>query len=365
MRQGDELRALTQEAQPATCAVRRRRAECHVRLDAFLAGLDQADFAEDDGRGPVDRAVDEAASRGMLWVNAAGNNGGRVLNAPVRILKDGYLKLRDSGDVAAARFKNRIDENAVTITLTWNDYKAEEDAGTDKDLDLIVEDWTGRVIARGDKVQVNASREPGPDESRNPRERVVLPDLAASPVVPKDPEYGYRVRVRAKPGAFLGSDRIRLLITGARETYIPPGSLMPEETITFVDASNSGELYPPADNAGVLTVGDGSSGSSIGPTTDGRIKPDAIVEDSRVDFSDGLVTAGSSNAAAMLAGAALILKATEPGLKPAAVLQLARQCPPATNRPAGSRPITAARAALRVWKAPTRARLAEAVTGRR
>jgi len=303
----------------------------------------------------------------MLWVNAAGNNGGRVLNAPVRILKDGYLKLRDSGDIASARFKNRLDENTVTITLTWNDYKAEEDAGTEKDLDLIVEDWAGRVIGRGAKVQVSGTKEPGPDESRNPRERVVLTDLAASPIVPTDPEYGYRVRVRARPGAFAATDRLRLLITSARETYIPPGSLVPEEVVSFLDASNSGELYPPADNEGVLTVGDGGGGSSIGPTLDGRAKPDVIVEESRVDFTDGLVTAGSSNAAAMLAGVAAVLKGSEPALRPADILRLAGQCAPApaTTRPAGSRPISAARANLRVWKTPTRARLAEVARGGR
>ena len=311
-----------------------------------------------DGRGPVDGVVDEAVARGILWVNAAGNYGGRVLNAPVRVLKDGYLRLRSGSDVASARFRNRVDENNVTVTLTWNDYRGREDAGTDKDLDLFVEDWTGRVIGSGEKRQVSgdASPGPGPEESRNPRERVVLADLAASPNVATDPDYCYRVRVRAKRGAFAATDRLRLLVTAGRETYIPPGSLVPEETVTLLDATGSGELYPPADHPGVLTVGDGGPASSVGPTADGRAKPDAVVEDSRADFTDGQVTAGSSNAAAFLAGVAAVLKAAEPALRPADVLRLARECPVVARPP---------RPGLRAWQTPTRARLAEVARGAR
>src|SRR5205823_14786722 len=89
-----------------------------------------------DGRGPINRIVAEATARDILWVNAAGNYGGRVYNGPVRVLGDGYLRLRDGADVAALRFRNHLDENTVTVTLTWDDYREQEDAGTDKDLDL-------------------------------------------------------------------------------------------------------------------------------------------------------------------------------------------------------------------------------------
>ena len=56
------------------------------------------------------------------------------------------------------------------------------------------------------KVQVRGDQSPGPDESRNPRERVVLADLPANPYVPTDPDYCYRIRVRAKRGRFGGHD---------------------------------------------------------------------------------------------------------------------------------------------------------------
>lgn len=321
-----------------------------------------------DGKGPIDRAVSEATARGILWINAAGNYGGKVYNGPVRVLPDGYLKLRNVPDIAALRFRNRADENTLTITLTWNDYKDEEDAGSEKDLDLFVEDWTGRRIGSGEKIQVAGDRPVGPEETRNPRERVVLADLPANPHVPTDPDFCYRLRVKARKGRFSQGDRIRILISPSRETYVPAGGVGPEEAVTFVDASDEGEIYPPADNSTVLTVGEPSSSSSVGPTLDGRAKPDVVLEDSRAYFTDGQVTFGSSNAAAYLAGVAVLLKAAEPSLRPGHLLQLARECAPLKEDPAApkstsARPANPPRPILRVWKTPTRARLSQVVRG--
>ncbi len=278
-----------------------------------------------DGRGPINRIVSEALYAGILWINASGNYGRSVYNGQVRILKDGYLRLRNGSDVAALRFRNRLDENSVTITLTWNDYREEEDAGTNKDLDLFVEDWAGRRIGAGEKTQISGDRQPGPNESRNPRERVVLADLPANPDLPTDPEYTYRIRVRAKHGQFNANDRIRILLTATRDVYVPPKGGAPEPAVDFLDASSEEEIYPPADHPLVLTVGDSSPVSSIGPTADRRLKPDVIVEDSRAFFTDGQVVGGSSDAAAYVAGVVTVLKAVEPGLRPQHLLRLAQQ----------------------------------------
>ena len=340
--------------------------EEHVDIILFSGAFEGG--GSGDGKGPIDRIVDEAVARGILWINAAGNYGGRVYNGPVRVLSDGYLKLRNISDIAALRFRNRADENTVTITLTWNDYKDEEDAGSDKDLDLFVEDWTGRQVGSSEKVQVSGSRVAADNETRNPRERVVLADLPANPHVPTDPDFCYRIRVKARRGRFSAGDRIRILLTPARDSYIPAGAAMPEEAVTFVDASNQGELYPPADHPGVLTVGEAGPSSSVGPTSDGRAKPDVVLEDSRAYFTDGQVTYGSSNAAAYLAGVAVVLKAAEPSLLPGHLLQLARECAPLREDPAATktnaRLSNPPRPILRAWKTPTRARLAEVVRGR-
>jgi hypothetical protein len=316
-----------------------------------------------DGRGPINRIVADATAADILWINAAGNYGGRVYSGPIRILDDGLLRLGHGTDIAALRFRNRVDENTVTITLTWNDYREQEDAGTEKDLDLYVEDWTGRRVGAGEKVQVSGPETAGPEETLNPRERVVLTNLPASPDVPSDPDYGYRIRVRAKRGAFNAHDRVRVVVVPGRESYVPPHGDGPAPAFAFVDASNEDELYPPADNPLVLTIGDADPSSSIGPTADRRVKPDAIVEDSRAYFSDGEVSAGSSNAAAYVAGVVAVLKADAPGLRPRHLLQLAREGRSVTGKMLRGRVFRSPDASLgfHVWRTPTRSRLAELI----
>jgi hypothetical protein len=343
-----------------------------------------------DGRGPVNRVVADALAADILWVNAAGNYGHHVYNGPVRVGPDGFLRFRDGADGTALRFCQRLDENPVTVTLTWNDYRDEEDAGTTKDLDLFVEDRAGKRLAASEKVQVAGDKEAGPDESRNPRERVVLNDLPASSDL-------YRIRVRAKKGEFTADDRVRVLVTAARESYVDPDTSTIDDALMFYDASGKGELYPPADNPLVLTVGDSSPMSAAGPTADHRVKPDAILPDSRAFFTDGDVTSGSSNAAAYVAGVVALLKAAEPGLRQRHLLRLARtesvprtpatgigvtltgprggtitaQVSPRAGQsgsgekltPPAPRPATAedSSAEKRVWRTPSRARLAEVV----
>jgi hypothetical protein len=290
--------------------------EQKVDLILFCAAFEGA--GNGDGRGPINRIVADALAADILWINAAGNYGRCVYNGPVRVDRDGYLRFRDGADGTALRFRNRLDENTITVTLTWNDYRDQEDAGTVKDLDLYVEDRAGQRRAASEKTQVAGDKAAGPDESRNPRERAVLTDLPPTPEL-------YRIRVRAKRGDFGPDDRVRVLVTSSRESYIDPETGVVDDAVTFYDATGKGELYPPADNPLVLTVGDSSPASSAGPTADHRVKPDVILPDSRAFFTDGEVTAGSSNAAAYFAGVVTVLKAAEPGLRTRHLLRLARQ----------------------------------------
>ncbi len=336
------------------------------RVDIILFSNSFEGAGNGDGRGPINRIVDQALAAGIIWINAAGNYGRHVYHGPVNVLSDGYVRLRSQPDIAALRFRNHLDENTVSITLTWNDYRDDEDAGTDKDLDLFVEDWAGRPVASSEKIQVAREGAIGANESRNPRERIVLTDLAADPGLTGDPNYCYRIRIKAKGGKFGADDRVRVLVSAARPWYLPPGATTPRDAVDFLDASGDGELYPPADHPTVVTVGDSSPDSSLGPTLDHRPKPDVIFEDSRAFFTDGEVSAGSSNAAAYLAGIVAVLKAVEPRLGPAELLYLAR-CGPTVPRSrirsgdSVSNAAVSSSEPIRVWYTPSRARLAEAV----
>jgi hypothetical protein len=262
-----------------------------------------------DGRGPINRMVAEALAADIMWINAAGNFGGRVYNGPVEVGADGFLKLGSAPGATGLRFRNLLDENTVTVTLTWNDYREEEDAGTDKDLDLYVEDWQGKRVAAGEKRQVAGDTTPAADETRNPRERVVLTDLPASG------NQDYRIRIRARKGKFTSADQIRVLLSPRREAYFNPQTNRSTAAVRFVDAGGKREIFPPADNPLVLTVGEMSPTCAHGPTIDHRVKPDVILRDSRALFSNGDMTLGTSNSAAYFAGVVALLKAAEPKLR--------------------------------------------------
>jgi hypothetical protein len=316
-----------------------------------------------DGRGPINRIVQEAVGAGIIWVNAAGNHGGRVYRGPVDVLAHGYLRLGPVGDGSALRFRNRLDDNSVTVTLTWTDYREAEDAGTAKDLDLFVQDWEGQVIGASELRQVAGDRKAADGETRNPRERVALPGLAA------DREHDYFIRVRHRAGQFTADDRVRVLIEAARLGKTPdPRTGEPVDAVQFVDASGAGEIYPPADHPLVLTVGEAGRESSVGPTTDHRVKPDVVLGHSEALFTDGEVSAGASNAAAYFAGVVALLKAAEPRLGARHLLQLARQSQPASATTARRVPLSPAAQPVRdfivqrrVWRTPTRRELSDAV----
>jgi hypothetical protein len=196
------------------------------------------------------------------------------------------------------------------VTLTWNDYRETEDAGTEKDLDLVVEDWLGKVIGEGKLKQVAPGQIAGIGESKNPRERVVLPELPAN-----QPGQEYRIRVKAKSANFGPLDRVRILVSASRTAAITdPDTNKTVVPVEFLDALPRCEIYPPADHAGVLAVGDTTLQSAMGPTMDGRLKPDVVLADSVARFSNGDESIGSSNAAAYFAGVVAVLRATEPSL---------------------------------------------------
>jgi hypothetical protein len=340
-----------------------------AKVDLILFGGSFEGAGNGDGRGPINRIVADALAADILWINAAGNHGGHVYNGPVDLLPSGYLRLGNGPDPSALRFRNRLDENTITITLTWNDYREQEDAGTAKDLDLYVEDWQGWVLGSSELMQVAAASRvvpapaagdrPGPaprQETRNPRERIVLTDLAA------DPDNDYLIRIKARGGTFTPDDRIRVLITSSRDSFLDPATGQPADAIDFRDATRTGELYPPADNPLVITVGDPSPASGLGPTADHRRKPDIILQDSTAAFTNGDMTSGASNAAAYFTGVVAVLKAAEPGLKTRHLLWFAHH-DPATRAALPSPPDAPVAASASSTPPRPRPRLSRAAAG--
>ncbi|HMP57949.1 MAG TPA: S8 family serine peptidase [Gemmatales bacterium] len=332
-----------------------------------------------DGKGFINRVVGEAVAAGIIWINAAGNFGGRTWEGPVTLAADGMVRFEGAANPTMLRFRNRLDENTVTVTLTWSDYRDSEDAGTEKDLDLFVYNSFGRQVGSGTLRQI-AGRLTGEGESRNPRERVVLSDL---------PSGEYWIRVKAQtPTLFGTTDRLRVLVSAERNEAVDALTGAPLLAVPFHDANRRGELYPPADHPLVITVGDLGPNSSAGATADHRRKPDVALSDSRATFTDGLTTTGASNAAAYFAGIAVLLKAADERLATRHLLALGH---PSVNPSPGSArtgstnpptPVTTrltrtggvvitpnspsagtSTARLSGWRTPTRQELADRLTG--
>lgn len=259
-----------------------------------------------DGRGTINDAVSEATKAGIIWVNAAGNHHGRVYSGPVTLGPDGYVRFGKLKLTDALKFHNQLDENSFTITLVWNDYKTVEDAGTEKDLDLFLEDANGTAIVKGALKQIAGTKRTEQGESRNPRERIFVPDLAKGT---------YHIRVKANTANFTKDDRLRVLLTPSRgDPYPHPDTNKLTNPVQFLDASNEEELFPPADHIRVLTVGDKSEESARGPTADRRVKPDLLLPHLPAKWTNGEIVSGTSYSAAFFTGIVASMKANRDDL---------------------------------------------------
>jgi len=255
-----------------------------------------------DGTGFINAQVNRATDSGALWVNAAGNTRNEVFNGPVTVLDlKGTIRLPGPGH--SLRIENRLDSNTINVTLSWNSFTDSEDDKTTKDLDLFLYSSDGKLIPTPNKIQRGeAPTAESPELSAFSRETFTVTLDRGQ----------YLLKVVARSKNFSSGDRMRVHVDPER-----PGS------VEFLDRTSSGEIMVPADNPNVLTVGDCSAISSQGPTVDGRLKPDVVLSDSRVNFTDGTQTAGSSNAAAIAVGSLALLKAKNPGLNRADLVRWA------------------------------------------
>jgi len=259
------------------------------RVDMILYAANWETGGNFDGKGFINREVNRATREGITWINAAGNYHGQIFNSPV-VVNPATQSLRLPGPNDTLTFEVKYSQTPVKLTLSWNDYKNEEEFQTQKDLDWEIVDWTGKVFPIRNLKQGTRSRcgdkpayaQGERSDSLHSREEdtVMLGDGV------------YYLRIIDCSGNFTTDDKIRLVMQSAKP-----------DAIKFDHATRNYEIMPPADNPSVITVGDMSPVSAIGPTTDGRIKPDLILPFTKVEMSDGKVfNGGSSIAAAIYAG---------------------------------------------------------------
>ncbi len=284
------------------------------KVDIILYSQNWESGGNFDGRGFMNRIVSQATNQGILWVNAAGNYAGKVFNSPVSLDPSDNLKI--GKDDKGLRVKSRLDRNPVTITLSWNSSHDEEGVGTDKDLDLFLSDEKGNVVAKSELTQIIKV----PNVDRKDGETYVAREVIETNLSQTKAE-NYLIKVVAKSKNFNAADRVRITVMGTKAAYFDASENKMVQPVELLDASNEQEIMIPTDHPQVIAVGDMTPASSRGPTTDGRTKPDLVLRYSDAEFTDGEGSAGTSNAAAFMAGILAVTKAYVPHLTREMVLE--------------------------------------------
>lgn len=277
------------------------------KVDIILYSQNRECCGNFDGGGFLNDIVNQAVSAGILWVNAAGNYGGNVYNGQV-------------GRVSEFHLKSGLDENTAQLILTWNSSGPAEDTGTEKDLDLLIYDETGKEVAKSVLKQVLKKDKLGDGETFLPRERIRF-EFA------KNKTGTYKVVVKDKSRNFSESDRIRLVLIPEKQPFFDQNENKQVNAISLVEATQGGEIMVPADNPGVITVGELSPSSAKGVMPDGHQKPEVVLENSIATFTNGTSSTGTSNAAAYFAGIVAVLKSYRPGITRNEIIAFPRRRP--------------------------------------
>ena len=246
-----------------------------------------------DGHGFINKVVKRATDAGILWLNAAGNNGKSTWSGSL-IRKGEKVVLPYGGESLRLRVSQAA--TPVKIVLAWNDFQDTPEYRTNQDLDLVVEDCRGKEITSSRLIQDGSSAENQEGHSAHAREYV---RATLEPGV-------YCLKVLAKSASFPATTRLRVSVDGSE--------------VELIDRNVDHQLLIPADNPDVIVVGasDVDYSATQGVPDDtlsrGQGTPDLSVP-SKVKFGQDIEIRGTSAATAIAAGAlASWMSAT--GLRP-------------------------------------------------
>ena len=247
-----------------------------------------------DGAGFINEAVNLATSKGILWVNAAGNFAQTTYNSRIQTGSDSWVHLPDQNSSVALRCAPAAGTCPAKIVLSWNDFKDDVDLGTKKDLDFVITDDLLNIVQSSALIQSDDPKENRPGYSKYPRE-IMSVDLKPGL---------YFIRVKNRSNNFGSRDQLRITADG-------DGMTMPSKTADET-------VLNPADNPSVITVGASDSERS---SSSARMKKPDVLAPSSIQLSTGEEFRGSSNSAAIVAAGIGILKSINPDWKRKEILR--------------------------------------------
>lgn len=246
-----------------------------------------------DGSGFVNEVVRRATESGIKWINAAGNFGRNLYQAPVERIADDWAYL--PGPNSSVQFrchKNSSGSCKVRSVLSWSAFSNDTAIGTDKDLDLVLTDDTLKVLQSAALIQKPAPRDGTPlanGESLYPRE---ILEASVKPGI-------YYLRVKVRSNGFTKADYLRLTTSG--------------DFIEQLNRTEGETLLAPSDLPSVITVG--ASDSNLSAVSRSQQKPEFRIasavetrfETGSEESENGIYKGSSNSSAAFTARAAFEL----------------------------------------------------------
>lgn len=247
-----------------------------------------------DGKGFINSLVDKVLDQGITWVNAAGNFGLTSYTSNIKTLEQDWIQLPDQNQSLKVICQPQAQDTCkLRVVLSWNDFKDDPNVGTTKDLDFALTDDFLNVIQTSGLKQTSDPNEKRPGYTLYPRETIVAELKSGT----------YYLRVKNRSQNFDLNDELYITIDG-NDLFVPSHS--PGSTV-----------LNPADNPRVLTVG--ALDSEKSSFSYQLLKPDLLAMSSIKTEEEGEFR-GSSNAAALVAGALGLAKSRMPNRKFASII---------------------------------------------